>query len=1126
MSDVGKAVFLSYASQDAQAAKRIADALRAAGVEVWFDAEGGLEHGDEWDRKIRRQIKECVLFIAVISANTQAREEGYFRIEWDLAAERARGIASGVAFILPVVIDDTKEPAALVPDRFRSVQWTRLRNGEIPPEVLQRFLKLWSHRAGMLKQAEVSRSSAGAADLGSASPDGTTEENRGRKVLRRHYVPVAIGVLALALVVGWYVLRGHGFGAPNAITVSSATPLQSEAQHLVAKVRDLLAKPEMARAELAAADEMCKRASVLDPTDAEVWAAWSNVHTWYLYHNLDSSSARQEAARDATTRAMQLNPQSYEARFAQALWCIRGARASIALQALGEKHQQQADAERLFRELLAERPEDARVLFNLGFLCVWAGKSEEGLKLLEQAAANPAFTAIAWQENGWYHLLNGRYREAEAANERSIAAQPYWNNLALKIRIALEWYGDVELAKTTVERLPLASRQEDWGVGIIVEVFQWRREPGEIIRFLEATPTDWLRSNWYTGPAAVLLGEARTAMGQQEAARRDYRRALALIEARLADDPNNRDCLRLKVQCLYGLGEQAEAEKARRAYRELRPEDDVRLLARFGPADDFFAWADKQNRNEVSWPAASFRIMPLFDPMRADPRFARLQAQADADPRLTPNPKHGGGVVLQAIDDKSVAVLAFANLSDDKANEYFSDGISEELLNVLAKVPNLKVAARTSSFYFKGRNEPIPEIAQKLGVAYVVEGSVRKAGNKVRITAQLIKAADGFHVWSETYDRDLTDIFAVQDEIAKNILGVVKGSLLGEGELPHATTTNIEAYTLYLQAQGAFAKRGDANLREAIRLFEAALAVDPDYVPALVGLAQARELVPIYANLTGSKADEMMAAAKKAARRALELDPRNATAHTVVGWAMFQFEWRWSEGLEMVLRARELAPNSAWISNSLGDYWRYGGDYRQSLAAKQRAWELDPLSPVSHWDLAYTYQVVGDYDQTLHWSELAAALAPHNLDSYIPGILVAMQTGHMEKMRQLLASARREVHENEGMLLLLEARAAIAEKNTAEARRILVRVEPLAESGDSTPAYLGYLYLLIGESEQAARWLRLASDRRDGTFVWPECIDFNVIAANPVTRPILDQPGLKELYELRQRNARAGLNKL
>ncbi|MDP3070205.1 MAG: toll/interleukin-1 receptor domain-containing protein, partial [Opitutaceae bacterium] len=157
-ASVNKAVFLSYASQDAEAARRICETLRGAGMEVWLDADGGLEHGDEWDAKIRRQIKECVLFIPLISTNTQARHEGYFRIEWELAAERAMGFASGVAFVLPIAIDATRESDALVPDRFRKVQWTRAQGGELPPEVLARFLKLWSYRTGALKhQSDVGR---------------------------------------------------------------------------------------------------------------------------------------------------------------------------------------------------------------------------------------------------------------------------------------------------------------------------------------------------------------------------------------------------------------------------------------------------------------------------------------------------------------------------------------------------------------------------------------------------------------------------------------------------------------------------------------------------------------------------------------------------------------------------------------------------------------------------------------------------------------------------------------------------------------------------------------------------------------------------------------------------------
>ena len=202
MSDSSRAVFLSYASQDAAAAKRICDALRATGAEVWFDADGGLEHGDEWDAKIRRQIKECVLFVAVISANTQAREEGYFRIEWDLAAERARGIASGVAFILPVVIDDTKEASALVPDRFRSVQWIRLRGGELTPEIRQRFLKLWSHRTGVLKN-EAAHASATPVH---AVPSAT--ETIGQPSAQ-NYALIAAAIAVIVAGVGWWLLRGR-----------------------------------------------------------------------------------------------------------------------------------------------------------------------------------------------------------------------------------------------------------------------------------------------------------------------------------------------------------------------------------------------------------------------------------------------------------------------------------------------------------------------------------------------------------------------------------------------------------------------------------------------------------------------------------------------------------------------------------------------------------------------------------------------------------------------------------------------------------------------------------------------------------------------------------------------------
>jgi Flp pilus assembly protein TadD/TolB-like protein len=203
-----KAVFLSYASQDAGPARRLCEALRSAGLEVWFDAEGGIEHGDEWDAKIRKQIRDCVLFIPLISAHTQARLEGYFRIEWDLAAERAQGIAQGVPFILPVVIDDTREPDAFVPDRFRKVQWTRAPDGVPPPEMPARLLKLWLLRNGITPPGTSSPASSS-----SWPPHGLSLEDPPASPVRSRRRWFALGAVGTALVLAaaWYLSGPRGF---------------------------------------------------------------------------------------------------------------------------------------------------------------------------------------------------------------------------------------------------------------------------------------------------------------------------------------------------------------------------------------------------------------------------------------------------------------------------------------------------------------------------------------------------------------------------------------------------------------------------------------------------------------------------------------------------------------------------------------------------------------------------------------------------------------------------------------------------------------------------------------------------------------------------------------------------
>jgi TolB-like protein/Tfp pilus assembly protein PilF len=471
-----------------------------------------------------------------------------------------------------------------------------------------------------------------------------------------------------------------------------------------------------------------------------------------------------------------------------------------------------------------------------------------------------------------------------------------------------------------------------------------------------------------------------------------------------------------------------------------------------------------------------------------------------------------------AVAEKSVAVLAFANLSDDKEQEYFSDGISEELLNALSRVPGLKVSARTSAFHFKGKDTPIPEIAKQLGVAYVVEGSVRKAGNRVRIAVQLVKAADGFQVWSENYDRELRDIFAVQDEITKNILAAVKVQVLGERDRVRAVPTNLEAYNFYLRAQALLSARTEPDLREAIQLYESAVASAPDYAPAWVGLAWARGLLPSYAALSGAGAKEMADKSKQAAQRALELEPDNASALALLGWVHSWLEWRWDEGLAELARAAELAPNSAEVLNLQGDILRMACEYDRALEVKQRAWQLDPLGVAYNFDVAYVRLMRREYDQAIVLGEATVRVWPQNLDAYCPIIFAAGRSGQFSLMRRTVEVMRQNVHNSDGRRLLVEAHAAIMDRRIDEAGPLLAQAAKLAEVGKASPAYMGYCYLLAGDTDQAKAWLQRAVELHDPFINWDVFIDLDVLAANPVSRPILDVPGIREMYELRQRN--------
>ena len=290
----------------------------------------------------------------------------------------------------------------------------------------------------------------------------------------------------------------------------------------------------------------------------------------------------------------------------------------------------------------------------------------------------------------------------------------------------------------------------------------------------------------------------------------------------------------------------------------------------------------------------------------------------------------------------SIAVLPFANMSGDAGNEYFYDGISEEILNVLARVPELKVAARTSSFSFKGKSMEVPEIAKALNVRMVLEGSVRQQGDTVRVTAQLINAETGFHVWSQTYDRKLADIFAVQDEIAQAIGAELKVEVAGAAKKGgnSSGTHSVEAYDFYLRGMALWHRRGGESLWAAIKLFEQAVAIDPEYAQAYAGQALAYTVLPAYSDRISW--DESLKRSNDFSLRALALAPDLPESYAALANSSAA-TLRIDTAVALLRRAIALRPSFATAHHWLGNILLGSGDISGSVAALQLAADLDPI---------------------------------------------------------------------------------------------------------------------------------------------------------------------------------------
>ena len=421
----------------------------------------------------------------------------------------------------------------------------------------------------------------------------------------------------------------------------------------------------------------------------------------------------------------------------------------------------------------------------------------------------------------------------------------------------------------------------------------------------------------------------------------------------------------------------------------------------------------------------------------------------------------------------SIAVLPFVNMSPDASQEYFSDGLSEELLNSLAHVPQLRVISRTSSFQFKGKNEDVRTIARKLNVGRVLEGSVRTSGNRVRITAQLVSAATGAHQWSQTYDRDMDDIFHVQEEIAGEVVKALQVMFV-DGTIPkRPTPRSTEAYTLLLKGRYFSDRRTREDLAKAVEQLRRAIELDPGYADAWAALARA---YAVQAGSAFAPVEESVANARKAAERSLALDPNLAAGHSILGWIKSGYEWEWKAADLEFKRALELDPGSAGILANAGLIAQGLGRFGESIQLYRRAITRNPLQGGQYANLAIALLYANRLDEAEAACRQAIELRPEAVtQKYLLGRIL-LARGKLEAAQQAVAQEPDEGWRLVGQALVFHRVGRSAESDAA------VKALTTGFSADM-PFQIAEVRAYRGEIDLAFEWLERARTIRDTGFL-------------------------------------------
>jgi serine/threonine-protein kinase len=485
-------------------------------------------------------------------------------------------------------------------------------------------------------------------------------------------------------------------------------------------------------------------------------------------------------------------------------------------------------------------------------------------------------------------------------------------------------------------------------------------------------------------------------------------------------------------------------------------------------------------------PAPSIRSLRPTVPLAVDRALERALAKASEDrfatmaefsealvaPEPPPPPES------RTADRRSIAVLPFVNSSADPENEYFSDGMTDELITALSKVEGLQVTSRTSAFALKNLREDVRTLGSRLNVSTVLDGTVRKSGNRLRITVQLSSVEDGRTLWSERYDREMSDVFAIQDEIAGTIVQTLRSTLLGDlgDPTPVRYTANVKAYSLYLKGRFSWNRRTQAGIKEGIRYFEQAIAEDPGYALAYSGLADSYALDLDY---RGARVFEGMERAKAEARKAIALDDSLAEAHTSLGWVTFIYDWDWPGADREFSSAVRLNPRYATARQWYSWFLAAMGRFEEALLQGRTAIELDPASVSIRRSLGWLQYYARRYDDALENLRRALALNPTSEETHRLLGLVYLQQGLYDEaagsFKEALANAEQDALAFAGL-----GHVAARRGRESEARAVLEELHQRARTRYVSPVAQAGLYVTLGERDHAFEWLEKAYQERRG----------------------------------------------